>query len=105
MLGISSELLRRHADREEDAHRRAEETNQQDISYRDPSSTGRLAVGDRAPDALVPDTHDYLVDAVFNPTFRRVLQGRGARRDEQDAYAQPVPRLMPMLTSVMDPSR
>ena len=24
---------------------------------------------DRAPDALVPDTHDYLVDAVFNPTF------------------------------------
>jgi len=52
-----------------DAHRRAEETNQQDISYRDPSSTGRLAVGDRAPDALVPDTHDYLVDAVFNPTF------------------------------------
>ena len=52
-----------------DAHLRAEETNQQDISYRDPSSTGRLAVEDRAPDALVPDTHDYLVDAVFNPTF------------------------------------
>ena len=22
-----------------------------------------------SPDALVPDTHDYLVDAVFNPTF------------------------------------
>jgi 2-polyprenyl-6-methoxyphenol hydroxylase-like FAD-dependent oxidoreductase len=58
VLGVSSELLRRYTDSEEDAHRRGEETYQLDISYRDPSSTGRLVAGDRAPDALVADAHD-----------------------------------------------
>jgi hypothetical protein len=43
------------------------------------------------------------VDVVFNyPTFADAYK---VGRDEQDAHAQPVPRLMPMLTSVADPNR
>ncbi|MFF2083743.1 FAD-dependent monooxygenase [Nocardia sp. NPDC058176] len=55
VLGISTALLRKHADGADDAHRRGAETQQLDISYRDPDLPARLTTGDRAPDAPLRD--------------------------------------------------
>ncbi|MBF6211432.1 FAD-dependent monooxygenase [Nocardia puris] len=60
VLGISTGLLRRHLDGDENAHRRGTETHQLDITYRDPDDEGALVTGDRAPDAPV-------LDATGNP--------------------------------------
>ncbi|MEU6185410.1 FAD-dependent monooxygenase [Nocardia sp. NPDC047038] len=57
VLGISSELLDKLVDGDEDAMERGAETQQLDISYRDPAERGWFAVGDRAPDAPVKDEH------------------------------------------------
>lgn len=60
VLGISTGLLRRHLDGDENAHRRGTETHQLDITYRAPDDEGPLVTGDRAPDAPV-------LDAAGNP--------------------------------------
>ncbi|MET9024600.1 FAD-dependent monooxygenase [Nocardia sp. NPDC004168] len=57
VLGLSSELLDKLVDGGEDAMERGAETQQLDISYRDPAERGWFAVGDRAPDAPVKDEH------------------------------------------------
>ncbi|WP_040779931.1 FAD-dependent monooxygenase [Nocardia pneumoniae] len=55
VLGLSSELLDKLVDGAEDAMERGPETQQLDISYRDPAVRAALAVGDRAPDAPLKD--------------------------------------------------
>ncbi|WP_330229852.1 FAD-dependent monooxygenase [Nocardia sp. NBC_00508] len=55
VLGMSSELLDKLVDGDEDAMQRGPETQQLDISYRDPAVRAALAVGDRAPDAPLKD--------------------------------------------------
>ncbi|MEU6829731.1 FAD-dependent monooxygenase [Nocardia beijingensis] len=55
VLGLSSELLDKLVEGEEDAMERGPETQQLNISYRDPAERAPLAVGDRAPDAPVKD--------------------------------------------------
>ncbi|QBS44850.1 FAD-dependent monooxygenase [Nocardia sp. CS682] len=55
VLGLSTELMRKHTEGDENAHRR-EHTHQLDVSYRDPADTGPLVSGDRAPDAPILDT-------------------------------------------------
>ncbi|PXX53319.1 2-polyprenyl-6-methoxyphenol hydroxylase-like FAD-dependent oxidoreductase [Nocardia tenerifensis] len=55
VLGISSGLLNKLVDGDEDAMRRGPETQQLDISYRDPADRAPLAPGDRAPDAPLKD--------------------------------------------------
>ncbi|MEU3012957.1 FAD-dependent monooxygenase [Nocardia asteroides] len=51
VLGLSTELLDKLVDGDEDAMRRGPETRQLDISYRSPGARGVLVAGDRAPDA------------------------------------------------------
>ncbi|MGK8556837.1 FAD-dependent monooxygenase [Nocardia gipuzkoensis] len=55
VLGLSSQLLDKLVDGAEDAMDRGPETQQLDISYRDPAVRTALAVGDRAPDAPLKD--------------------------------------------------
>ncbi|WP_063053174.1 FAD-dependent monooxygenase [Nocardia arthritidis] len=55
VLGLSSELLDKLVDGAEDAMERGPETQQLDITYRDPAVREALAVGDRASDAPVKD--------------------------------------------------
>ncbi|MFE7742765.1 FAD-dependent monooxygenase [Nocardia sp. NPDC057455] len=55
VLGLSAELLDKLIDGDEDAMRRGPETQQLDITYRDPAVRDPLAAGDRAPDAPVKD--------------------------------------------------
>ncbi|MFD6163489.1 FAD-dependent monooxygenase [Nocardia sp. NPDC060256] len=55
VLGVSSELLGKLVDGGEDAMKRGPETQQLDISYRDPADHGPLVPGDRAPDAPLKD--------------------------------------------------
>ncbi|MFD9891246.1 FAD-dependent monooxygenase [Amycolatopsis sp. NPDC059027] len=61
VLGVSSELLQKYADGDEDAHKRGEETQQLDITYRGgplaPAALGALRPGDRAPDAPLADAN------------------------------------------------
>jgi hypothetical protein len=46
------------------------------------------------------------VDVVFHyPTFADAYKVAALDVMNKDAHAQPVPRLMPMLTSVADPNR
>ncbi|MEU7629489.1 FAD-dependent monooxygenase [Nocardia sp. NPDC049220] len=55
VLGLSSDLLDKLVDGDEDAMQRGPETQQLDISYRDPAAPETPAVGDRAPDAPLED--------------------------------------------------
>ncbi|MEV6276568.1 FAD-dependent monooxygenase [Nocardia sp. NPDC051832] len=55
VLGVSTELLDKLVDGDEDAMERGEQTRQLDISYRSPAATGALVAGDRAPDAPLKD--------------------------------------------------
>ncbi|SFQ19672.1 2-polyprenyl-6-methoxyphenol hydroxylase [Amycolatopsis arida] len=56
VLGLSTELLRRHVEGDPDAHERDARTRQLDLGYRtDPPAAGRVRPGDRAPDAPVRD--------------------------------------------------
>ncbi|MEV6646103.1 FAD-dependent monooxygenase [Amycolatopsis sp. NPDC051371] len=61
VLGISTELLQKYVDGDEDAHKRGEDFHQLDISYRggplSPAGTGALQPGDRAPDAPLLDAN------------------------------------------------
>ncbi|MER7249555.1 FAD-dependent monooxygenase [Kribbella sp. NPDC000426] len=55
VLGISEDLMQKHVEGDESAMERGENTRQLDVSYRDPSDTGPLVSGDRAPDAPLVD--------------------------------------------------
>ncbi|NNH70565.1 FAD-dependent oxidoreductase [Nocardia uniformis] len=61
VLGLSTELLRRHTDGDENAHHRGEDTHQLDITYRAPSAAGRVVTGDRAPDAPLLDSSGHQI--------------------------------------------
>ncbi|MDX6235303.1 MAG: hypothetical protein QOG10_118 [Kribbellaceae bacterium] len=55
VLGISTDLMRKHQEGDSDAMDRGEETQQLDISYRATDDTAPITVGDRAPDAPLLD--------------------------------------------------
>ncbi|MET9215701.1 MULTISPECIES: FAD-dependent monooxygenase [unclassified Nocardia] len=55
VLGLSTALLDKLVDGDEDAMRRGPETRQLGISYRSPAERGPLVAGDRAPDAPLVD--------------------------------------------------
>ncbi|TCJ95186.1 FAD-dependent monooxygenase [Nocardia alba] len=55
VLGLSTDLLDKLVDGDEDAMRRGPETRQLDITYRSPADHGHLVAGDRAPDATLHD--------------------------------------------------
>ncbi|OXM66710.1 FAD-dependent monooxygenase [Amycolatopsis vastitatis] len=61
VLGITTGLMQKYVDGDEDADRRGEETQQLDITYRggplSPAGTGSLRPGDRAPDAPLVDAN------------------------------------------------
>ncbi|MFI5590629.1 FAD-dependent monooxygenase [Amycolatopsis sp. NPDC051758] len=61
VLGISTELMQKYVDGDEDAHKRGEDFQQLGISYRggplSPAGTGALQPGDRAPDAPLTDAN------------------------------------------------
>ncbi|MFE7720040.1 FAD-dependent monooxygenase [Nocardia rhizosphaerihabitans] len=55
VLGLSTELLDKLVDGDEDAMHRGPETRQLGITYRSPTEQGPLVAGDRAPDAPLHD--------------------------------------------------
>ncbi len=55
ILGLSTELLDKLVEGDEDAMQRGPETRQLAISYRSPTDDGQLVAGDRAPDAALHD--------------------------------------------------
>jgi 2-polyprenyl-6-methoxyphenol hydroxylase-like FAD-dependent oxidoreductase len=85
VLGISTGLLRKYQDGDEDAHRRGEDTRQLDISYRggplSPAGTGTLRPGDRAPDAPLTDANGKgvrLFELFRGPHATELLFGGGS---------------------------
>ncbi|MEU5758021.1 FAD-dependent monooxygenase [Nocardia sp. NPDC047648] len=89
VLGLSSELLDKLIDGDEDAMRRGPETQQLDISYRDPAVRDQLATGDRAPDAPVKDDAGRPVRLfdLFRGPHATVLSFGTPPAAEPDAYA------------------
>ncbi|MGW4524136.1 FAD-dependent monooxygenase [Amycolatopsis sp. NPDC004378] len=84
VLGISTELMQKYTDGDEDAHRRGEDTQQLDISYRggplSPAGDGALRPGDRAPDSLLTDadgTRVRLFELFRGPHATRLVFGDG----------------------------
>ncbi|MEV5719601.1 FAD-dependent monooxygenase [Amycolatopsis mediterranei] len=61
VLGVTAGILQKYVDGDEDAHRRGEDTQQLDITYRggplSPAGIGELRPGDRAPDAPLVDAN------------------------------------------------
>ncbi|ONI72064.1 3-(3-hydroxyphenyl)propionate hydroxylase [Kribbella sp. ALI-6-A] len=55
VLGISTSLLKKYQDGDERAHERGRDTQQLDITYRDPADPAVLTTGDRAPDSPLVD--------------------------------------------------
>jgi len=89
VLGVSSDLLDRYAERHPDAYKRGEETFGFTISYRAPDAEGRLVTGDRAPDAPLLDANGKqirLFDLLRGPHATRLVFGAPAP-DEEHAYA------------------
>ncbi|MCP2164577.1 FAD-dependent monooxygenase [Goodfellowiella coeruleoviolacea] len=87
VLGLSTELLRKYVDRDPDADRRDENTQQLDISYR--TTEGFLVSGDRAPDAPVVSgdgTRVRLFDLFRGPHATRLVFGAAAPA-EPHSYA------------------
>ena len=87
VLGLSTELLRKYTEGEEDSYRRGEDTWQLDISYR--TTAGRLVPGDRAPDAPLTDGNGKeirLFDLFRGPHATRLVFG-GPAPAEAHSYA------------------
>ncbi|MFD2419053.1 FAD-dependent monooxygenase [Amycolatopsis pigmentata] len=87
VLRLTTELLRKYTDGEEDAHRRGADTWQLDISYR--TTQGRLVPGDRAPDAPLTDGNGKeirLFDLFRGPHATRLVFG-GAAPAEAHSHA------------------
>ncbi|WP_206795640.1 FAD-dependent monooxygenase [Amycolatopsis sp. MtRt-6] len=85
VLGVSTGLLRKYVDGDEDAHRRGEDTQQLDITYRGgplaPAGTGELRPGDRAPDAPLVDANGKrvrLFELFRGPHATELVFGEGA---------------------------
>ena len=57
VLGISTGLMKKYQDGDERAHDRGGDTQQLDITYRDPDDPATLTTGDRAPDSPLVDAH------------------------------------------------
>ncbi|WP_236795786.1 FAD-dependent monooxygenase [Amycolatopsis sp. GM8] len=79
VLGVSTGLMRKYAERDERAHERGAETQQLDISYR--TESGKLVAGDRAPDAPVKDAAGKdvrLFDLFRGPHATTLVFGGGA---------------------------
>ena len=57
VLGVTTEILQKYVDGDEDAHERGESTQQLDISYRTGPFDGVLRAGDRAPDSPLVDAN------------------------------------------------
>jgi 2-polyprenyl-6-methoxyphenol hydroxylase-like FAD-dependent oxidoreductase len=89
VLGLSSALLDKLVDGEEDAMERGPETQQLDISYRDPAVRDALAVGDRAPDAPLKDEAGRPVRLfdLFRGPHATVLSFGTSPEAGPDAYA------------------
>ncbi|MEV6426891.1 FAD-dependent monooxygenase [Nocardia sp. NPDC051463] len=86
VLGISSELLDKLVDGDEDAMHRGEETRQLDISYRDPADHGPLVAGDRAPDAPLKDANGLpirLFDLFRGPHSTLLCFGKAAAHSNE----------------------
>lgn len=84
VLGVSTGLMQKYVDGDDDAHHRGEETQQLDISYRggplSPVGEGALRPGDRAPDApLVSSdgTRVRLFELFRGPHTTRLIFGDG----------------------------
>jgi 2-polyprenyl-6-methoxyphenol hydroxylase-like FAD-dependent oxidoreductase len=84
VLGISTGLMQKYADGDEDAHKRGEDTQQLDISYRggplSPAGTGALRPGDRAPDSPLLDANGKrvrLFELFAGPHATRLVFGDG----------------------------
>ncbi|MDX3190529.1 FAD-dependent monooxygenase [Streptomyces sp. MN03-5084-2B] len=85
VLGVTTELLQKYVDGDEDAHRRGEDTQQLDITYRggplSPAGTGELRPGDRAPDAPLVDANGKrvrLFELFRGPHATELLFGTGS---------------------------
>ncbi|MBE1498622.1 2-polyprenyl-6-methoxyphenol hydroxylase-like FAD-dependent oxidoreductase [Amycolatopsis lexingtonensis] len=84
VLGVSTALLQKYVDGDEDAHRRGEDTQQLDVGYRggplSPAGTGALRPGDRAPDAPLADANGKrvrLFELFRGPHSTELLFGEG----------------------------
>jgi 2-polyprenyl-6-methoxyphenol hydroxylase-like FAD-dependent oxidoreductase len=87
-LGVSTELLKRYAEGDPDAHRRGQEHFGLDITYRATDAAGCPATGDRAPDAPVVDADGKpvsLFDLFRGPHFTRLVFDAPAP-DEEHVY-------------------
>ncbi|HWD02682.1 MAG TPA: FAD-dependent monooxygenase [Amycolatopsis sp.] len=93
VLGVSTALLEKYTDGDEDAHHRGAETKQLDIGYRGgplaPPSDGPLRAGDRAPDAPLIDGNGKTVrlfDLFRGPHATELVFGSGVASGEFPAY-------------------
>ncbi|MDQ7808359.1 FAD-dependent monooxygenase [Amycolatopsis sp. A133] len=84
VLGVSTALMQKYVDGDEDAHQRGEDTQQLDISYRggplSPAGTGAVRPGDRAPDSPLLDAHGKrvrLFELFRGPHATRLVFGDG----------------------------
>ncbi|NBH12088.1 FAD-dependent monooxygenase [Amycolatopsis sp. SID8362] len=84
VLGVSTALLQKYVDGDEDAHHRGEDTQQLDVGYRggplSPPGTGALRPGDRAPDAPLVDANGKrvrLFELFRGPHSTELLFGEG----------------------------
>ncbi|WP_163513154.1 FAD-dependent monooxygenase [Fodinicola acaciae] len=75
VLGVSTELLQKYIDGDEDANKRGDNTKGLDISYRTVPGDG-LAAGDRAPDGLVGERR--LFELFAGPHWTLLRFGAGA---------------------------
>ncbi|WP_103353177.1 FAD-dependent monooxygenase [Amycolatopsis sp. CA-128772] len=85
VLGVTAGILQKYVDGDEDAHRRGEDTQQLDITYRggplSPEGTGELRPGDRAPDAPLVDANGKrvrLFELFRGPHATELVFGEGA---------------------------
>ncbi|WP_232661677.1 FAD-dependent monooxygenase [Pseudonocardia sp. TRM90224] len=102
VLGMTSEIMQRYIDGDEDAHKRGAETTQLGISYRggplSAPGTGRLRAGDRAPDAPLQDANGKrvrLFELFSGPHATRLAFGDAHVDSEVDTADVPTYRILP----------
>ncbi|WP_326568410.1 FAD-dependent monooxygenase [Amycolatopsis rhabdoformis] len=93
VLGVSTAIMEKYADGDEDAHRRGDDTKQLDVGYRggplSPASAGELRPGDRAPDAPLIDANGKpvrLFDLFRGPHATELVFGDGPVRADFPGY-------------------
>lgn len=92
-LGVSTALMEKYADGDENAHRRGAETQQLDVGYRGgplaAPGSGGLRAGDRAPDAPLVDANGEqvrLFELFRGPHATELIFGSGTARSAVPAY-------------------